>query len=84
MRPDRELRCVEVVELVTAYLERRLGALETKRFERHLTACDGCTTYLDQMRVTIAATGRIRDDGIPAGLLDRLVAMFRLETGGAQ
>ncbi|HET9674016.1 MAG TPA: zf-HC2 domain-containing protein [Gaiellaceae bacterium] len=83
MRPDRELRCVEVVELVTAYLERRLGAPEVERFERHLTACDGCTTYLDQMRVTIAATGRIRDDDIPAGLFERLVATFRLVTGGA-
>ena len=83
MRPDRELRCVEVVELVTAYLERRLSVPEVARFERHLTACDGCTTYLDQMRVTIAATGRIRNGDIPAGLLDRLLAMFRLETGGA-
>ena len=83
MRRDRELRCVEVVELVTAYLDRRLSASDTELIEQHLVGCDGCSTYLDQMRATIAATGRIQDDDVPSELRARLLATFRLETGGA-
>lgn len=77
MRLDRELTCVEVVELVTAYLDRRLVPSDTERFEEHLAFCDGCTTYLDQMRATIVMTGRVRDDDVPAELRDRLLETFR-------
>jgi anti-sigma factor (TIGR02949 family) len=77
MRLDRELTCTEVVELVTAYLDRRLAVQDTERFEEHLAFCDGCSTYLDQMRATIAATGEIRDADVPIELRDRLLATFR-------
>jgi anti-sigma factor RsiW len=77
MRLDRELTCVEVVELVTAYLDRRLTAPDTERFEEHLAFCDGCSTYLEQMRATIAATGEVRDAEVPAELRDMLLATFR-------
>lgn len=77
MRLDRELTCAQVVELVTAYLDDRLAASDVERFEEHLTFCDGCSTYLDQMRATIAATGELRSDDIPAGLQERLIAAFR-------
>lgn len=77
MRLDRELTCAQVVELVTAYLDRRLAASDTERFEEHLAFCDGCSTYLDQMRATIAATGEVRNEDVPAELRDRLLATFR-------
>jgi anti-sigma factor (TIGR02949 family) len=77
MRLDRELTCSEVVELVTSYLDRRLTATDAERFEEHLAFCDGCSTYLEQMRVTIAATGRIRAEDVPDELRDRLLATFR-------
>jgi anti-sigma factor (TIGR02949 family) len=77
VRLDRELTCAQVVELVTAYLDRRLAASDTERFEEHLAFCDGCSTYLDQMRATIAATGEVRNEDVPAELRDRLLATFR-------
>ena len=77
MRLDRELTCSQVVELVTAYLDRRLTADDTERFEEHLAFCEGCSTYLDQMRATIAATGRLRRGDVPVELRDRLLATFR-------
>ena len=49
MRLDRDLTCIELVELVTEYLEGGLGAGERERFEEHLGSCEGCATYLDQM-----------------------------------
>ena len=41
------LACKELVEIVTDYLEGRLSARDRLRFEEHLMACLGCTTYLE-------------------------------------
>jgi anti-sigma factor RsiW len=48
-----DLSCQELVELVTDYLENALPANERARFDAHLEGCDGCTTYVEQMRTTI-------------------------------
>jgi predicted anti-sigma-YlaC factor YlaD len=77
MRLDRELTCAQLVELVTDYLERRLTIRDTERFEEHVAFCDGCSTYFDQMRATIAATGRLREADLPAELHERLLDAFR-------
>jgi anti-sigma factor RsiW len=77
MRLDREITCQELVELVTAYLEDALDASDRERVEEHLVFCDGCSTYLEQMRATIAATGRLEADDIPPALYDNLLAAFR-------
>ena len=55
----RPMICREAVEAVTAYLEDALRPRERARFERHLTACEHCTAYLEQIRATIAVTGTI-------------------------
>jgi anti-sigma factor RsiW len=77
MRLERELTCAELVELVTAYLEDALDPDDRERVEEHLVFCGGCSTYLEQMRQTIAATGRLEVEEIPAELHERLVAAFR-------
>jgi hypothetical protein len=77
MRLDRELTCAELVELVTDYLERRLTIRDTERFEEHVAFCDGCSAYFEQIRATIAATGRLREPDIPAELQERLLEAFR-------
>jgi hypothetical protein len=77
MRLDREMPCAEVVEVVTAYLDQRLTPYDSERFEEHLAFCDGCSTYLDQLRATIAATGTLRSDELPPALQERLLEAFR-------
>jgi anti-sigma factor RsiW len=77
MRLDRELACNEMVELVTAYIENALEPVDRERFEEHLFFCDGCDRYLDQMRATIVATGRIDRGRLPADLEERLLEAFR-------
>jgi predicted anti-sigma-YlaC factor YlaD len=77
MRLDRELTCAEVVELVTDYLELRLGPVDAERFEEHLAFCDGCDRYVHQMRATIAASGQLREEDLPPELQERLVDAFR-------
>jgi anti-sigma factor RsiW len=66
-----------MVELVTAYLEGALSLGDRMRFENHLTACDGCTMYLAQMRRTIELTGTLRVDDVSPEALARLMHAFR-------
>ena len=77
MRLDRELACRDVVELVTAYLKHALAPEDRARFEEHLVFCDGCSTYLEQMRETITTTGRLGPVTLPPELEQRLLEAFR-------
>ena len=73
----RGLTCIELVELVTDYLEGNLDADDRARVERHLAGCDACTAYIDQMRVTIAVVGRVDVDDIPDAMKAELMHAFR-------
>ena len=42
--------CKELVELVTEDPEGTLPAEVRRRMEKHLSGCEGCTHYLEQMR----------------------------------
>jgi predicted anti-sigma-YlaC factor YlaD len=80
MADGTEITCQELVEVVTDYLEGKLSPEEAAVFEAHLELCDGCRTYLDQMRVTIAAVGRIEESDVPPGMRDTLLAAYRGRT----
>ena len=69
--------CQEVVELVSDYLDDALPPGEASLFEQHVNFCDGCDWYLDQMRSTVAAVGRITEADVPPETRDRLLAAFR-------
>jgi anti-sigma factor RsiW len=71
------LRCQELVELVTDYLEDALPAPERARFEAHIAGCDACTAYLEQMRTTIVLTGRLRVEELPPDSVEPLLEAFR-------
>ena len=73
----RDMACGELVEVVTDYLEGKLPARDRRRFEAHLGGCDGCDAYLEQMRTTIALTGRLREEDVPPELEERLLVAFR-------
>ena len=74
---SRELACQEFVELVTEYLEGKLPPAERVRFEQHLTACDGCTTFLEQMRQTLQLVGTLTEELIPVEGKEKLLLAFR-------
>jgi predicted anti-sigma-YlaC factor YlaD len=71
-----DLPCQELVELVTDYLEERLTSSTRVRFEEHLAGCSGCRTYVEQMRQTIRALGRIPPESIQPEARDRLLEVF--------
>ncbi len=76
-----ELRCRELVDLVTDYLENALPAADRERFEQHLADCRGCETYLEQMRQVIRAAGRLRPEDVPAEAWEPLLRAFRAWKG---
>jgi anti-sigma factor RsiW len=69
--------CQELVELVTDYLEDRLGDDDRLRFEQHIAVCGPCRAYLRQMRETIRVTGALREDDVPGAARDHLLTIFR-------
>lgn len=71
------LNCRELVELVMAYLEGDLSTGQRKRFDAHLAGCDGCTTYVEQMRRTIELTGTLRVEDVSPEARETLLRAFR-------
>jgi len=76
-RKDTMLTCQEMVELVTDYLEDRMDDDTRARFEAHVTECDACTLYIEQMRMTIVALGHIPAETISPEAEGELLAAFR-------
>ncbi len=72
-----QLSCQELVELVTDYLEEALPPEDRARFEAHLEPCEGCTTYLDQMRTTIELVGRLTPEHLDPEAEVVLLRAFR-------
>jgi anti-sigma factor RsiW len=73
----RPLTCQQVVELVTEYLDGVMEPRRRARFEAHLAGCDGCTNYLEQFRLTVAAVGRLDVGDVPPPVMSELLSTFR-------
>jgi anti-sigma factor RsiW len=71
------LPCQELVELVTAYLDGSLPRRDRRRFERHISACDNCTAYVEQMRLVIEVSGRLTEDDLEPAAREELLEAFR-------
>ena len=54
-----ELRCVEVVELLTAYLDGALADETRKQVDEHLRDCEGCRAALAQWQTVAELAGRL-------------------------
>ena len=72
-----DMSCKELVELVTDYLEGALSPADQRRFELHLSKCEGCKLYIDQIRLTIKAAGQLTEDSIDPAIKNELLAAFR-------
>lgn len=77
-----ELTCIELVELVTDYVEGRLEAGEVARFDAHVAVCDGCRTYVEQLRKTIVALGHLPEESISDDAREELLEAFAGWRGG--
>jgi predicted anti-sigma-YlaC factor YlaD len=80
----REIPCQEMVELITDYLEGTMSRSRSKRFEAHLAGCENCSEYLRQMRVTIIASGTLREQDLTPEMREEFGEMFRRWQSGEE
>lgn len=71
-----ELTCQDLAELITDYLEDMLSPEDRARFVAHVGICTNCSLYLEQMRATIAASGVVPVEELPASTRNSLLATF--------
>jgi anti-sigma factor RsiW len=71
------MTCSEFVELVTAFLDGGLDAEGERSVRAHLSDCEGCGRYLDQMRLTAKALVELPEDEGSDAAHATLLAAFR-------
>ncbi len=69
--------CIEVVELMSDYIEGALSPSERARFEEHLSLCPPCRDYLAQVQATIVGAAGLTEDDVPPKTMDALLDAFR-------
>ncbi len=72
-----DVKCREVVDVLTDYLEGAMPPEQRAALEQHLLTCEGCTNYVEQLRMSIALTGRLQEEDVPPQVMDRILNMFR-------
>ncbi len=73
---DAALSCRDVAELVTDALEGTLSEGTRRRFEVHMSSCEGCRTFARQNELTTAVLRMLPREDVPA-LDDQLMRAFR-------
>ena len=72
-----DMACQELVELVTDYLEGVLGPVQTRRVNEHLAGCEGCESYIAQVRLTVRAAAELSNAGEEQTVDARLMDLHR-------
>ena len=80
---DPGLKCIEVVELVSDYLDGELDPETRRRVEEHLALCPPCRIYVEQVRGTVRALGHLPPDGLPEDAVAELETAFATFRRGA-
>jgi anti-sigma factor RsiW len=70
------LVCQQAVELMSDYLDGSLSRRDRRRLTAHLALCDACTAYLEQLRVTILASGVASAEDLDPAVVETLTELF--------
>jgi hypothetical protein len=81
-RLQRDYTCQEVVGLASEYLEGAMTTEQMTAFEMHLNFCDGCFSFLDQVRTTAGMAHALPEDEIPDEIKAGLLQAFKDWKGG--
>jgi hypothetical protein len=82
IREQLQISCADCLELMTDYLEEALAPADVARMRAHLTDCEPCNVFLDQLRATIVIAGEGAPDdeyAVEPDRLEGLVELFRGE-----
>jgi predicted anti-sigma-YlaC factor YlaD len=71
------VNCIDLVELITEYLEGVMAPAARDHVDEHLAECEGCTAYLERCRITIRLTGNLTEEQIPREAREALRGVFR-------
>jgi anti-sigma factor RsiW len=71
------MTCQELTEVLTDYLEGVMPPEQVAELEAHLELCEGCATYVEQMRETIRAVHALHPEHVEATVPDDVLAAFR-------
>lgn len=71
------ITCKALTELVTDYLDGRLGVGQRLAFHIHLGLCRSCRTYLRQTQATVRLTGKLPIEPMPDAVQSELLRRFR-------
>ena len=77
------LRCRDMSELASEYLDHRLPLHRRLAVRLHLSICTACTNYYAQMRKTIALLRGLPSSPPPAETEERVLAALRSPQGGS-
>jgi predicted anti-sigma-YlaC factor YlaD len=69
--------CRQIVDLAAEYLEGALPSDESTLFELHLDSCEGCFTFVNQIRDTAGLAAQVEHDTLPETLRADLLQAFR-------
>lgn len=82
--PDRSiagLRCREVLERLSSYLDGELPAAETHQVEAHVAGCDWCEKFGGELASTVQALRQTLSPPLPAEELERQRQRWRAVVG---
>lgn len=79
-----EMPCQELVEHASAHFEGTLSRRERRGVERHLSRCEPCRVYVEQLRQTLALARMAAPDPMPDALRERLRQAFDRARPGAR
>jgi predicted anti-sigma-YlaC factor YlaD len=74
---QKHLDCIDVVELVSDYLDGAGSAEERVALEQHFLICGGCMRYVDQVRATVEAARETKEPAEPPEELRKLFRAFQ-------
>lgn len=77
-RDELRITCADSIELVTDYLDSALNSSDLEAFETHLSLCEGCQVFVDQIRKTITMTSKSGETTVklePANMDELLAAL---------
>jgi anti-sigma factor RsiW len=71
-----DIPCSQIVEMVTDYLEGALDPERARLFEEHLAECPSCDRYVEQIRITVAQVGTVKEPDLSPAAWEELRAAF--------
>ena len=69
--------CKQMTDLVLGYVTGKLPAKTKREFDRHLSICPDCVSFLNTYKKTVTLTKTIQADDIPAKVRENVMNFLR-------